>query len=85
MEKVEAVFGGPLARGSPGYGALKRGGGEGGGMKISKKRGGWGGLASGISPCFGSLELRGGMVCFLLFLLARAACILEGGWGDGWL
>ena len=40
MEKVEAVFGGPLARGSPGYGALKRGGGEGGGMKISKKGGG---------------------------------------------
>ena len=36
MEKVEAVFGGPLARGSPGYGALKRGGGEGGGMKISR-------------------------------------------------
>ena len=21
------------------------------------------------------------MVCFLLFLLARAVCILEGGWG----
>ena len=36
MGKVEAVFGGPLARGSPGYGALKRGGGEGGGMKISR-------------------------------------------------
>ena len=45
-------------------------------MKIS--RGGGGGLVSGISPCFGSLELRGGMVCFPL-VLARAVCILKGG------
>ena len=55
-------------------------------MKIS--RGGWSGLASGISPCFGSLELRGGMVCFPL-VLARAVCILKEGWGGrgggGWL
>ena len=50
-------------------------------MKISKKGRGGSGLASGISPCFGSLELRGGMVCFPLVFLARAVCVLEGGVG----
>ena len=80
MEKVEAVLGGPLAMGGPGYGALKRGGGE---VNENIRRGGWSGLASGIFPCFCFLELRGGDGVFLLFLLARAACVLEGGWGDG--
>ena len=52
-------------------------------MKIS--RGGGGRLVSGISPCFGSLELRGRMMCFPL-VLARAVCILREGWkGEGGL
>ena len=32
------------------------------------------------SPCYGSLELRGGVVCPSCFL-ARAVCVLEGGVG----
>ena len=47
MEKAEAVLGGPLAMGGPGYGALKREGGEGDEWKY-QKRGGGSGLVSGI-------------------------------------
>ena len=40
MEKAEAVLGGPLAMGGPGYGALKREGGEGDEWKYQKRGGG---------------------------------------------
>ena len=40
-----------------------------------------GGVALSLAfPMFGSLELRGGVVCPSCFL-ARVICILEGGWG----
>ena len=82
MEKVEAVLGGPLAMGGPGYGALKRGGGE-RGVNENIRRGGWSGLVSGIFPCFGSLELRGGGGVFLLFFGTCCLCVGGGGGAIG--
>ena len=60
------------------WGIKERGGGK---VNENIRRGGWSGLASGIFPCFGSLELRGGGWCVPLVFLARAVCVLEGGGG----
>ena len=46
------------------WGIKERGGRE---VNENIRRGGWSGLVSGIFPCFGSLELRGGDGVFLLF------------------
>ena len=82
MEKVEAVLGGPLAMGGPGYGALKRGGGRGGGMKISEEGGGVALPLAYSHVRFPGVE-RGGM-CVPLVSFGTCCLILEGGVG-GWL
>ena len=84
MEKAEAVLGGPLAMGGPGYGALKR---EGGGDEWKYQKRGGGVSLSLAFPMFWFPGVeRGGVVCPSCFFLARAVCVLEGGVGGyGWL
>ena len=88
MGKVEAVFGGPLARGSPGYGALKRGGGERGGNENIKRGVEWACLWHVPMFRFPGVEREDDVFSSCL---ARAVCILREGWkgegggGGGWL
>ena len=84
MEKAEAVLGGPLAMGGPRIWGIKERGG-GGEMNGNIRRGGVGCPCLWHSPCFGSLELRGGgmvgykvatlgmMLLAMVLMLARVA------------
>ena len=80
MEKVEAVLGGPLAMGGPGYGALKR---EGGGDEWKYQKRGGGVALSLAFPMFWFPGVERGGWCVPLVLLWHVLFVCWRGGGGG--